>query len=343
VASEARRVRAYTTVSEHVLQPVLSHYGLASPSVRIEPLANAGGWSGSLLWRVTDAKGRQFCLRRWPTEHPSSERLQFIHNVLLHVGQELPLVASPIATGSRATFIHHAGHLWELTSWLPGIADFHAHPTPARLRAALHVLVRFHNLAARFQSQTGPAPAVIHRLQQLQTLDHGELFRIEQSLATPLHKDLDAVAARLIAALKQRLQRQIPPSPVSAASQLHLQPAIRDIHHDHLLFTSDSVTGLIDFGALRIDTPLTDIARLLGSLVADDQKARTTALNAYAELRPLTDTDRQLIDWLDQTGLILSALNWLRWLYIERRNMGPSAPIIHRISKITLRLENHLA
>lgn len=45
-----------------------------------------------------------------------------------------------------------------------------------------------------------------------------------------------------------------------------LQPCIRDIWHDHVLFDGDRVTGLIDFGAMQIDTPATDIARLVGSL-----------------------------------------------------------------------------
>jgi homoserine kinase type II len=263
--------------------------------------------------------------------------------VLFHVAHDLPIVPLPFHTDSGATFIHHAGHLWELTNWLSGTADFHANPATPRLRSALHALATFHNFAARVQTQTGPAPAIADRLQQLQALDRGELIRLEHALAAPIHNDLDAGATHLLAALKQRLQRQVPLSPVFATSQLSLQPAIRDVHHDHILFTGDSVTGLIDFGAMRIDTPLTDIARLVGSLVADDQNARTAALNAYAELRPLAETDHQFINWLDQTGLILSALNWLRWLYVERRDMGPSDPIIHRISQITLRLENHLA
>jgi Ser/Thr protein kinase RdoA (MazF antagonist) len=325
-------------VTDHPLQPVLSHYGLHTSQVHIQPLSNAGGWSGSLLWHITDTTNQPFCLRRWPSEHPTSERLQFIHAVLLHVANDLPTVAFPIRTVSGTTFVKHEGRLWELTNWLPGVADFHANPSTVRLRAAMHALALFHNLAAQFQTQTGAAPAIADRLKQLQTLNSGELARFEQALTTPLNQELDALAMRMFAALKQRLNRQLPACPVSAASRLHLQPAIRDIHHDHVLFISDAVTGLIDFGAMRIDTPLTDIARLLGSLVGDDMQARQAAGDAYSELRLLSETDRQLIDWLDQTGLILGALNWLRWLYLDRRDMGPTTPIARRIDVITRRL-----
>src|SRR5205085_11670626 len=114
---------------------------------------------------------------------------------------------------------------------------------------------------------------------------------------------------------------------------------IRDVHHEHVLFTGDQVTGLIDFGALRIDTPLTDVARLVGSLVGDDAEARRIALDAYAELRPLSEADRRLVDVLDQSGVVLGALNWLKWLYVERRDMGPVTPIVRRLDELLARLE----
>jgi len=334
-------------VTDESLQPVLSHYGLPAPQVHIEPLANAGGWSGSLLWRITDASGHHFCLRRWPLEYlPRTERLKYIHRVLLHVAPELPIIASPLRTKSGETFIDYGGHFWEITNWLPGVADFRRNPSRGRLRAAIHVLANFHVLAAGYSSHgpfTGPAPAIAERLKQLAWINRHPLSTIEQSLATPLKNEIDLVAVRLFAGLKHRLSRALPPCPISATARLHLQPAIRDIHRDHVLFTGEDVTGLIDFGAMRSDTPLTDIARLIGSLVADDLQARQTALDAYSELRPLSDADRQLIDWLDYTAVTISARNWLHWLYVERRDMGPPLPIVSRMSELTLRLEKQSA
>ena len=67
---------------------------------------------------------------------------------------------------------------------------------------------------------------------------------------------------------------------------LPVQPCIRDIWHDHVLFTGDEVTGIIDFGAMDIDTPATDVARLLGSLVGDDEAGWRTASSAYSADSP---------------------------------------------------------
>ena len=78
------------------VRTVLSFYALDQRSVRkIEPLANAGGWSGSRLWRICDAAGRELCLRRWPAEHPTVERLRLIHAALGLVSFEMPMVAFP--------------------------------------------------------------------------------------------------------------------------------------------------------------------------------------------------------------------------------------------------------
>src|SRR5438552_3744544 len=136
---------------DHDVQAVLSFYALGDSAVRhIEPLTNAGGWSGSRLWRICDAAGRELCLRRWPAEHPTVKRLRLIHAALGLVSFEMPMVAFPLRSKDSATFVEHGGQLWELTKWLPGAADYHANPSRERLRAAMHVLARFHDLAKRY-------------------------------------------------------------------------------------------------------------------------------------------------------------------------------------------------
>jgi len=323
------------------VQAVLSHYALAGGAVReVQALENAGGWSGSRIWRVRDVAGYEWCLRRWPKEHPTVERLRFIHAVLLLVSFEMPLVAFPLRTKRGTTSVEQGEHQFEVTHWLPGTADFHANPSHARLAAAVRVLARFHNLAKRYKWRIGPAPSIEDRQRRTKGMREKGLAIIEQSIRTPLGNEIDNRAAGLLAAAGKALQRQSLAEALTAAPELVLQPAIRDVHHDHLLFTGDEVTGLIDFGALRIDTPLADVARLVGSLVGDDREARECAFDAYSSIRPLENAERQLIDVLDESGLVLGALNWLIWLYVEQRDMGPVGPIVKRIDQILLRLEN---
>jgi Ser/Thr protein kinase RdoA (MazF antagonist) len=322
------------------VQAVLSLYALNPSAVRqIEPLGSAGGWSGSRLWRVTAADRRGLCLRRWPQSHPTLVGLRLIHAVVGSVAPQLPIVACPLRSVGGATFVEHVAHRWELTSWLPGKADYHVHPSRARLHAAMHTLARFHELASRYERRRDIPPAIADRRWQWSMRSAG-LSRIERSLQTPLSAVFDRRANRLLALARKVIETSDIIRRIHATQELWLQPAIRDIHHDHVLFIGDEVTGLIDFGAMRIDTPLTDIARLVGSLVGDDREARQSAFDAYSEIRPLGQDDRRLIDLLDESGLVIGALNWLIWLYVERRDMGPAEPIIRRLDEILKRLES---
>lgn len=323
------------------VQTVLSHYALGGGGVHgvtVEPVT--GGWSGGQIWRVTDGVGGSFCLRQWPVEHPTVERLRLIHAVLLHVAKALPIVASPLRTTTGGTFVEHAGHLWELTTWRPGAADFHIRPSTARLRAAMCALATFHNLAATFERRAGFAPAVRERVDRLVALERGGFTAIERSVAKLLGNELDNRAWRMVELLKLKLQQPSLAAPLAGIGELPLQPAIRDIHHEHVLFTGDEVTGLIDFGALRIDTPLTDVARLMGSLVGEDRELQAAALNAYGELRPLSADDCRIVQLLDEAGVVLAAVNWLNWLYVERRDMGAEGPIARRLDEIIQRLQS---
>src|SRR4051794_9918806 len=105
---------------------VLAQFGLTRGVSHVQRLENAGGFSGSRLWRITTTDGRNLCLRRWPWEHPSPERLQLIHTVLTHAAAHgIDFIPVPLRSLSGKTFIKADIYLWELVPWLPGTANFH--------------------------------------------------------------------------------------------------------------------------------------------------------------------------------------------------------------------------
>jgi Ser/Thr protein kinase RdoA (MazF antagonist) len=118
-----------------------------------------------------------------------------------------------------------------------------------------------------------------------------------------------------------------------------LQPCIRDVWHDHVLYLGDQVTGLIDFGSLRDDHFACDIARLLGSLVRDDQSGWLAGTTAYAQLCPLSAVDRQLITAYDESGVLLSSMNWIQWLYADHRTFDDANRVAQRCAEIAGRLQ----
>jgi homoserine kinase type II len=121
--------------------------------------------------------------------------------------------------------------------------------------------------------------------------------------------------------------------------QVPLQPCIRDVWHDHVLFAGDRVTGLIDFGAMRVESVAADVARLLGSLAGDDRSLWQVALAAYCSIRPLSEDERTLVKVLDQSGVVLGVLNWLEWLYRQHREFRDPAAVARRFNDLLPRLK----
>jgi Ser/Thr protein kinase RdoA (MazF antagonist) len=122
--------------------------------------------------------------------------------------------------------------------------------------------------------------------------------------------------------------------------QLPVQPCHCDIWHDHLLFTDDTLTGLIDFGSVQTDHVAVDLARLLGSTAGRHHDLWQTGLDAYCLIHPLTFQERLLIGVLDHSGALIGATNWLRWLYHEQRHYDNRQAVAHRLQALVERLES---
>ena len=234
-------------------------------ATRVDGLGGAGGLSGAQFWRVESPRGT-LCLRQWPAEHPSPERLAFIHAVLafasLNGFDRLPV---PIHTSRGGTFVEHAGHQWELTAWLPGAGDYASNANPQRLRSALAALARFQQATRTFPvdgSGDAPSPGLQRRKDRLAALIGGELRQIEQSITPDVGLDL-AGRFRECCELVHRVLRPVLVETSNAAQPcVPQQPCICDIWHDNVLFVGNEVSGLVDFGAMRVDNVAIDVARL---------------------------------------------------------------------------------
>lgn len=104
-------------------------------------------------------------------------------------------------------------------------------------------------------------------------------------------------------------------------------------------FTGDEVTGIVDFGAMRVDSTACDLSRLLGSLVVDDREAWEFARRVYSSVRPLSADEWKLTQALDEANVILAGLNWLDWICVQGRTFENYAAIYARLDEMLLRLE----
>lgn len=327
-------------------RPVLAAYADECHPERVEFLGGAGGFSGAMFWRLHSPHGL-LCLRRWPREHPPIERLEFIQAVLWHVDQEgFKLSPLPLETRTHAGYVRHDDHLWELTPWMPGVANYNTAPSPAKLRAALVALAEFHRAAAAFPlpvSGRVVSQGIGRRLEQMQSLMAGGYETIKLAVNQSAANE---VAGDKIASLARRLVELFPRAAPDVLTMLRqasrikasVQPCVCDIWHDHVLFEGEQVSGLIDFGAMRAETIAADVSRLLGSLVGDDPAGWKLGLAAYESVRPLSEAEAVLVAALDQSGVLLGSMNWLRWIYVEGRAFEDRSAVLERMSHLVTRL-----
>ena len=106
-----------------------------------------------------------------------------------------------------------------------------------------------------------------------------------------------------------------------------------------MLFEGNRVSGIVDFGALRMETVAGDVARLLGSLAGDDLLAWQLGLAAYLAIRPLSDDEAALLPVFDESTMLLAGFNWLEWIVIAQRQFENPPEVIRRLTTIVSRLE----
>lgn len=328
------------TPLEQAARDVVRHFGLDLSVWRLHQLGNAGGFSGSRLWRLEHQDGREtLCLRAWP-EGFSGERLRFIHAVIDHAAARLSFVPQVRRTAAGHTVVEREGRLWELTTWLPGEADESEIPSAVRVEAALTALATFHRGVEDFEapSTVAPSPGIAERIERLKTLERAvpELVQRLPGVAWP---ELAALGGKLLPAFVAAAPRVGAQLEQARALAAPLQVCLRDVTREHVLFVDEQVTGIIDFGAVRVESVAADIARLLGSIVGDDAQGWECGLRAFEKVRPLSPAERQLVSAFDASTVAMAGMNWLVWLVLEGRQFDDRARAIERVRRALERLE----
>lgn len=287
-----------------------------------------------------------------------ANQLRSIHAFLAYLrSADVTFVAAPIATRAGGTFVTEGCVQWELAPWLSGVADFWHDPRPEKLTAAMQALAAVHLAAASLGNSAGEAyagtgykldPLIARRMTtsmslqkrdaRIRNLVHGGLSELAASgltNATEGESELHRTAIRL---LQRTAPKAMSVAEFWANAPLPLQWRIGDVWHDHVLFTGDRVTGIVDFGAASFDSPAGDVARLLGSLIGDDRSRWRQGLAAYESVRPLSELERESLTFFDESGTIISTANWLTWLSSRTPVVTNRPAAIARLRRLVERL-----
>jgi homoserine kinase type II len=238
-----------------------------------------------------------------------------------------PRMGRPIAMEPRfgESFIEAEGLFWELSYWLQGKADYWSEPSAERLKSACRALGQLHaawrDLAPHGDAKAigmQLAPAIMDRIWRLQALTPAAVADLEAALKKFVNEEW-AKDGMLI------LQQIGPLKPTFLSGLTYwskytfpCQYVMRDIWHDHVLFQGTKCSGLIDYGAVRIDTVATDLVRMLGSLTKSGPNGEwQTGLNEYQRENRLSETELGVLDDLYRSSVLLSGVQWIRWLAVD--------------------------
>jgi Ser/Thr protein kinase RdoA (MazF antagonist) len=298
----------------------LLHWFDDAHNASIDPNIRAG-FSGAQVWKV-EHQGASWALRQWP-ERITAERAAGVHDFqrdVARLGFPVPaLRRSPLGN----TLAQIEGRLWEIATWLPGAADYWERPTPAKLKAALAILARLHLATEPFIPKNlawwpkplDPSPALRRRASRLEQLLTEELRAIERAIGRAKASPRLELAREAIALAERAASPLADEAPRWWDEPLPLGWCLRDVWHDHILFTGESVTGLLDLAAFGFDAYAGDVARLLGSMVQDDRPDWGAGLEAYGDVRPLAAAEIEAARFFDASGTVISAVNWIHWLF----------------------------
>jgi Ser/Thr protein kinase RdoA (MazF antagonist) len=260
-------------------------------------LAGAGGLSGARHWRL-HADAGEWCVKAWPAAMTSAVQLGFGHRLMeLAHRAGLGYVPRVLPTRSGATFVEAGDWLWDVVSWQPGGPA--TPPRDAQLASAGRALAEVHEIWAQAIRSHGLCPGVARRSAALADFDSW------CRTADPLLCRVADLVRQAAPACLRELERW-------HSIALPLSPCLCDLRREHVLFDGERVTGLIDFGAARVDHPANDLARYLADAVGSDPGQWQRFLEGYAKVRPLSDRDHLLIGVLLRSGIVASALHWLR-------------------------------
>ena len=313
------------------------------PSAAPSWLGNAGGSSGSDLWRYEASVG-PLLLRAWPTDSGGPGRVDQVHRWLRHL-RDLPYVASPIPGRNGSTWQFAAGRAWELTVFLSGAADTATPPLEPHLTAMFATMARVHRRLAA-TGTTGTSPGLAARLGELERLIDGELATFRHLLDRSATDPLVPAARRWLGLAESEAVRVVAPLRRAAGRPLALQACLRDARPDHFLFDGDRLAGLVDFGAMGVDTAVADLARLLGETVGQDIRSRSIALDAYATTRAEEGLVEPTVEELDAlarfeaANAVLGGARWVRWHFAEGRQFGDPDAVGRGLTRTTRRLED---
>ncbi len=336
--------------SDQELRRIIGLYGptFQSEQSLLEPVSP--GFSGALVYRFSPG-ARKYALRIWPVFERSIPKLEALTRLLEDLHQQGITYVSPAVRkedGTVAT-ISSTGRMIHIEPWLPGQPSTEISSSEKKMENMMLALARLHLAAANHTprqehsswlrpAHVGQSASLKHRLKKMEHhLKAG--IRVEFA-GRPLSEQSRNFQQRLQSVFRTQAVSHWEELKSASRQCVSLQPVFKDLWREHVLFTGDEVTGMIDPAAFSCDSVLTDLTRLLGSVAGNDWSKWNEAIAIYRTVRPLDQTECRMITVFDQSNLLLSAIG----CFDKYMNIPPDADqsSLQQKNRLSSRLEEYL-
>ncbi|MEX0792262.1 MAG: aminoglycoside phosphotransferase family protein [Pirellulaceae bacterium] len=298
-----------------------------------------GGFSGSKTWEVKLPQG-SYCLRQW-SPSVTAERILWIHREIgSRKAEGMDILPEYLMANSHQTIAEEMGSFWELATWLPG-KPVELPPEDHHGQAMFGALARLHAQGETKNKLSGnltTSPGIESRLDVLgrwRGIDDSRFTQLTEGHLRhlrPLAEQLWAGFRRFELPLRGALEW-------GTTVRLPIVTCIGDPRPEHFLFEADRLTGLIDFGSLRQDFLALDLARLAGELYGNNLAQWELAEAWYGSDNQAMAPQWEVAWVFDAANALLSGLNWIDWLWVQRRRFDDLAEVEKRLRALVSRID----
>jgi Phosphotransferase enzyme family len=328
---------------------------------------HGAGYSVAHVWQLvpcaTDLENLGFAIRSWGCsnrDRKSVQQILFFQKAahlgllkstvsessisLLGDGRYSSIVPDVLAWPDQSWCIEYASSIWTIETWRPGVPiDRASTVSDSLLDQALGIVGQLHAIGRKLGIQRTIAPGIVERSQHLtdwmaigfDAWFHRLQERSEaiESIIEPnrchdiLRRTLDQLH-RHAPSIRSGFQRML-------SSPVDCHWVLRDLWRENILVDGSKISGLIDFGASRIDWPVLEIVRWLGSWLEPDDPRILKCCDDESMRMSIAD-----FRFLDHSATLLSLLQWLHWLCFANVSFEGRA---HRVQSRILELDQRLA
>lgn len=269
-------------------------------SIELQPAS----YSGARVWKII-SDHQAYALKQWPVGQPVHMPLTEIHRYM-KLAREAGLVWVPdVFSCTRGTTVLQVDRQnWDLCSWMEG--EFTLAPDANQMESIASALAQLHAVWRMGPERVkAPCRAVLLQYEKLSTWRDMPLQIKHAAFGS-------AVCQEALHTVDQHRQTALKLLEPWLSRKVLQQPCVADLRIEHILFTDRNITGMVDYGGMRIDHPAQDFARLFTSMAEVPLDVRRQALAAY---HPVTQEFEALLGVLEKCGMLIGIVNWLTWLW----------------------------